>query len=142
MIALMSKMIGSIHRTGIRFLQLYYQSPELQELHFKQSKDSRVEFHYNPDDLSVIYVHDKSQRKFLVVPCTNQKYSKGLNEHVHRLHLNTLKSERKVDVQALMTVKEKMLRLIEEERYKTLGYKNTIKKRGIPKASMSQNEVD
>jgi putative transposase len=63
---------GSIHPKGIWFMNLIYQSKELQELRKKLCKDNSVEFHVNLDDLSAIYVLDKFQKKLLVVPCTNE----------------------------------------------------------------------
>ncbi|MCM3412662.1 transposase family protein [Metabacillus litoralis] len=93
MIALLPKKIGTISSKGIRHLHLFYQSVELQELSLNKLKEKRVEFHFDTNDMSAIYVYDYFQKKFIVVPCENQDYSEGLSEHAHGLILNAFNDD-------------------------------------------------
>lgn len=119
-IALMKLEHGSIQKTGITRFYLTYQSPELrgilQRLRVK-AKKNKVKFKYDPNDLSRIYVYDEFEDKYYEAPCTDQEYSKGLNEYAHKVIRKKAKHEaEKVDKKALAAAKAEILKMIEEEK--------------------------
>lgn len=119
-IALMKLEHGSIQKTGITRFYLTYQSPELrgilQRLRVK-AKKNKVKFKYDPNDLSRIYVYDEFEDKYYEAPCTDQEYSKDLNEYAHKVIRKKAKQEaEKVDRKALAAAKAEILKMIEEEK--------------------------
>ncbi|MGE0999726.1 Mu transposase C-terminal domain-containing protein [Bacillus sp. Gnz1/3] len=119
-IALMKLEYGSIQRIGIRRSYLTYQSPELrgilQRLRVK-SKPNRVKFKYDPSDLSKIYVYDEFEDKYYEALCTDQSYSKDLNEYAHKVILKKTKQEaEQVDKKALAAAKAEIMKMIKEEK--------------------------
>ncbi|WP_165976254.1 Mu transposase C-terminal domain-containing protein [Bacillus salipaludis] len=127
MIAILPKKKSRVQAFGIRYLCLYYLSAELHSLHDKKRED--IEFHYNPDDLSEIYVYDELQKKYLVVPCTNPEYSDGLNKEKHCLNLRQIKAEENRARLELLEAKQKMIEIKREE---------TLQQR---QATLSSNEA-
>lgn len=126
-IRLMKVDTGSIQRDGIRTKYLFYQSNKLPTI--KQGLESKgeknlVKFKYDPTDLSSIYVYDESKKQYFEVLCTNQKYTKDLNEYAHRVFINEVKKEEKeVNLESLSAAKAKILKMIEEENNLTLTEK-------------------
>ncbi|BCC60826.1 DDE-type integrase/transposase/recombinase [Bacillus pacificus] len=119
-IALMKLGYGSIQKTGIQRSYLMYQSSELrgilQRLRVK-SKPNRVKFKYDPSDLSKIYVYDEFEDKYYEALCTDQSYSKDLNEYAHKIILKkTKQEEEQVDKKTLAATKAEIMKMIKEEK--------------------------
>jgi putative transposase len=88
---LLPKGTMNIQLTGIRFLRLFYLSEELMKLRNKLNEykyQNKIVFRYNPEDLSVIFVYDEFQHKYITVPCSNQEYANDLHEVVQRKLIN------------------------------------------------------
>jgi len=117
-IILMKMGSGSIQRTGIRFMYLYYQSPQLRKLQhnlLKRGMKNLVKFKYDPTDLSKIYVYDEINQFYFEVLCTDQEYSQGLNEYAHRIIKKKAYEEaNKVDLSALAAAKAEIMEMISE----------------------------
>jgi putative transposase len=126
-IRLMKVRMGSIQRNGIRTKNLYYQSPKLTTLFNELDRkglENSVKFKFDPTDLSSIFVYDEFNKQYFEVLCTNQDYSKGLNEFAHRVILNELKKEEKeVNQSALSKARVRMMKMIDEETNLTLKEK-------------------
>ncbi|PWW26621.1 putative transposase [Cytobacillus oceanisediminis] len=119
-VALMKLGFGSIQRTGVRRLHLFYQSPELSLLKGKlraKGKENRVKFKLDPTDLSMIYVYDEIDNKYIEVPCTDEEYSRGLNEYAHRVILEKANEDsKKVDKSALAAARAELVEMMQEEK--------------------------
>lgn len=119
-VALMKLDFGSIQRTGIRRLHLFYQSHELNLLKGKlkaKGKENRVKFKYDPNDLSKIYVYDEMDKKYIEVTCTDEEYSQGLNEYAHRVVLDKAKQDaEKIDKSALAAARAEIVEMMQEEK--------------------------
>jgi putative transposase len=119
-IALMNKQRGSIQRSGVRFLNLFYQSEELYELRRKLDSKPRnqrfVNFKFDPTDMSKIFVYDEFENKYIKVLCAATEYSKDLNLFTHKL-ANKMARDRfnSVDVVARSKALEKISDIVKEE---------------------------
>ncbi|PWW30562.1 putative transposase [Cytobacillus oceanisediminis] len=123
-IILMKLGSGTIQRTGIRDRYLFYQSKDLMKLQRelrKQGLPNQVKYKFDPTDLSKIYVYDEMNRNYIEVPCTDQEYTEGLNEYSHRAVIKKLNADqKKVDMHQLAAAKAELLRMVQEEKHKTL----------------------
>ncbi|WP_052342826.1 Mu transposase C-terminal domain-containing protein [Bacillus sp. EB01] len=115
---------GTIQRYGIRYSHLDYDSSELHGLKLAVIKEygnnKTVKFKINPDDISSIHVYDPINKKYILVPCTDQEYTKGLRLYTHRMiikHLN--KEQREVDMSALARTRLELQEMIEAARAST-----------------------
>jgi putative transposase len=123
-ILLMKMGSGSIQRTGIRYMYLHYQSPKLRTLQhelLKRGKKNMVKFKYDPTDLSKIYVYDEFNHRYFEVLCTDQEYSRGLNEYAHRvIKKKAYEEAKRVDMSALAAAKAEIMEMISEIRNLTI----------------------
>jgi putative transposase len=133
---------GTIQRSGLRTNYLSYQSSELAGLKNKLLSNglaNSIKFKYDPTDLSSIYVLDELEKNYFKVTCTNQEYSKGLNEYAHKVIINEIKKEeREVDIKSLAETRAKIMKLVEEESKLTLTEK---KKNERIKGTGSNQEI-
>lgn len=82
-----------------------------------KSKPNRVKFKYDPSDLSKIYVYDEFEDKYYEALCTDQSYSKDLNEYAHKIILKkTKQEEEQVDKKTLAATKAEIMKMIKEEK--------------------------
>jgi putative transposase len=131
-IALMKLKYGTIQRTGIRRLHLFYQSSELSALKRKlltKGKENRVKYKYDPTDLSKIYVYDEIDKIYIEVYCTDLKYTEGLNEYAHRIILRKAKEDaEQVDEDALAAAKAEIIQMISDEKKFSMKERSRIKR--------------
>lgn len=104
---------------GIEFMGLFYNSREL--VHLLSSgtagKTHRVRFKYNPDDLSLIWVYDEVENRYIEVKAVNQQYTRGLSVWKHRVVVNRSKKvKEKVDAEALLEAKAEINRIVERDK--------------------------
>jgi putative transposase len=123
---------ASIQRTGIRSQYLFYQSSILSTLYDRimiRGLKNEIRFKYDPTDLSKIYVYDEENQKYHEVLCTDQKYSKNLNEYAHRMIIKSLKAaEKEVDKLSLAKAKAELMKMVEEEKGTTLSERKRNKR--------------
>ncbi|AND41445.1 Mu transposase C-terminal domain-containing protein [Cytobacillus oceanisediminis] len=131
-IALMKVGYGSIQRRGIRRSHLFYKSDELFELKKEievKDKPCKVKYKYDPTDLSKIYVFNVNSLKYLEVPCTDQKYTQGLNEYAHRVIVKNTNKERGIpDKKHLSATKAKLIEKIKKEKESTMQERKRMKR--------------
>ncbi len=109
----------TISPKGIEFMGLFYNSRELIYLLSSGTagKTHRVRFKYNPDDLSLIWVYDEAENRYLEVKAVNQQYTRGLSIWKHRVVVNrTKKVKEKVDAGALLESKAEINRIAERDK--------------------------
>lgn len=73
----------SIDSMGIEFHYLYYNSKELGMIRRQLGKGEKAVVKINVEDISVIYVYDKRDDRYLPVPAIDQEYTKGLTLWQH-----------------------------------------------------------
>jgi putative transposase len=137
-IVLMKMRTASIQRSGIRYLNLFYQSVELGELRRKlevKPKNQRfVDFKFDPTDMSKIFVFDEFENKYIKVLCVDMEYSKDLNLFTHKL-VNQMAREEysSVDVVARSKSREKIGVIVKEEgkKLKTFQRKTKARIKGV-----------
>jgi putative transposase len=73
-----------IRRSGIEFTYLRYNSPELLHLRLKlDGQPAKIKF--LPSDLSMVYVYNPFEHRYLTVPSLDPTYTRGLSLWKHRL---------------------------------------------------------
>ncbi|WP_245671104.1 Mu transposase C-terminal domain-containing protein [Pseudobacillus wudalianchiensis] len=153
-IALMKLGNGSIQSTGIRKDYLYYQSSDLQDLKIRlglKGKGNMVKYKYDPSDLSKIYVYDELKMQYIEALCTDQEYSRYLNEYSHRLYLATAKEEEKkyVSIDNIAAARAKTEELLqahimnkkERQRLERMSGEGSNKLLNTEKRNKSENQV-
>jgi len=70
-----------IRRTGVQYLGLRYNSPEVDALRLAPLSDrgNKWSIKIDPEDLTCVYVLDKLNGRWLVAPCLRPHWVKGLN---------------------------------------------------------------
>src|SRR6266542_6004864 len=111
----------AISPSGIELFTLRYNSPELAALRLNLKKGEKVALKYDPQDISIIYVHDHFEDRTIEVPALNQEYTRKLTiwqHHVIRKYAR-LAVQDCVDLEALCRAKEKIQQIVERERFLT-----------------------
>jgi putative transposase len=114
-------LLGDVeHRTiqsnGIALFDLTYNDGALAHLR-KGRKGHRFKIKYDPSDISVIYVLDPNNDKFIPVPAEDQQYTKGLSLWQHKVIQRYARRmiDGEVDIVALYRTKETIMRIIERD---------------------------
>jgi putative transposase len=119
-LSLMKTESASIQRHGIRFQNLFYQAHDLKTITSglkKNSLPNKVMFKYDPTDMSRIYVYDQVKKHYVEAPCTDQEYSYGLSEYMHKeVSAETRKESGKVNKSALARTRAKLQERIKEQK--------------------------
>jgi putative transposase len=107
----------SISGSGIEFQSLFYNCKELGLIRRKLKPKEKVVIKYNPNDISVIYVYDRSNDCYLPVPALDQEYTKGLTLWQHLVIRNYARkiAESHVDRDALCRAKKRLQMVVERE---------------------------
>ena len=111
----------AISPSGIELFTLRYNSPELAALRLNLKKGEKVALKYDPQDISIIYVHDRFEDRTIEVPALNQEYTRKLTiwqHHVIRKYARRAVQDC-VDIEALCRAKEKIQQIVERERFLT-----------------------
>ena len=115
-------LLGAIeHRTvskqGIAWNKLQYNCEELGELRKTLKKGQEVVFKYNPLDISVIYVADSSNDKYITVPALWQEYAAGLSLWQHKViqRYNSLQLQQEYDFVSICKAKETIRQIVRKE---------------------------
>jgi putative transposase len=109
----------TIGPSGIDLFTLRYNCAELAALRRNLEKGEKVTVRYDPQDISVIYVHDQVGDRMIPVPALAQDYTRKLTiwQH-HVIRKYTSRTVRDcVDVEALCRAKEKIQQIVERERW-------------------------
>lgn len=105
---------------GIEWEHNFYRGPELVRLRELYGKE-RIRFKYNPDDIDVIYVRDRSNPAgWVAFHSTNSDYTRGMSLAKHRIirrYINDQKQD--VDRFSLARAKAHIQQIIEREFFTT-----------------------
>ena len=106
----------TIQSTGIALFNLTYKDDALAHLR-KGRKGHFFKIKYDPSDISVIYVLDPDNDKFVPVPAENQQYTKGLSLWQHNVIQRYARRiiDEELDIVALCRTKETIMRIIERD---------------------------
>lgn len=106
----------TIQPYGIALFDLTYNDDALAHLR-KGRKGIRFKIKYDPADISVIYVLDPDNDRFIPVLAESQQYTKGLSLWQHKVIQRYARkiTDDKVDVVALCRAKEKITKIIERD---------------------------
>jgi putative transposase len=107
--------------SGIELFTLRYNCAELAAIRRNLSKGEKVTLRYDPQDISVIYVHDQVGDRMIPVPALNQEYTRKLTiwqHHVIRKYASRTAQDC-VDIESLCRAKEKIQQIVERERFLT-----------------------
>jgi putative transposase len=102
--------------SGIQLYTLLYNCEELTSLR-QESEDEKVALKLNPEDLSIIYVYDRKNDRYIPVPAVDQEYTKGLSLWQHEViknYAHKLVGER-LDSDALLRAKKRIQEIVDEE---------------------------
>lgn len=106
----------TIQSNGIALFDLTYNDDALAPLR-KGRKGHQFKIKYDPLDISVIYVLDPDNDKFIPVPAENQQYTKGLSLWQHKVIQRYARRiiDEEVDIVALCRTKETIRKIIERD---------------------------
>ncbi len=111
----------SVGPSGIELFTLRYNCAELAALRRNLNQGEKVVLRYDPQDISVIYVHDQARDRLIPVPALSQEYTRKLTiwqHHVIRKYASRTVQDC-VDIEALSRAKEKIQQIVERERFLT-----------------------
>ncbi|WP_299581528.1 Mu transposase C-terminal domain-containing protein [uncultured Microbulbifer sp.] len=92
--ALMCSDTRTLHRSGIQFENLEYNSDSLRDIYRREGALALL-VKYSPFDIGHIYVRDDLNRIYIRVPCVNYKYAKGLSMYAHKAIRKRINTTRK-----------------------------------------------
>lgn len=105
-----------ISRSGVRLFNLTYNDDRLALLR-RELKGKKAKLKLNPDDLSIIYVHNPKDDSYIPVLTEDQEYTKGLSLWQHQViqHYvrNSLRS--RINRDSLRRAKKKIQTIVEQE---------------------------
>jgi putative transposase len=114
-------LLGEVeHRTiqsnGISIFGLVYNDGVLARLR-KGRKGYQFKIKYDPADISLIYIHDPDNDKFIPIPAEDQNYTKGLSLWQHRVIQRAArrKVDGQVDIVELCLTKQRITNIIWRE---------------------------
>lgn len=114
-------LIGNTERraigpSGIQLYNLLYNCEDLALLR-RESKGEKVDLKLNPEDISVIYVYDRKNDRYIPVPAVGQEYTRGLSLWQHEVIQNYARklAEGRLDGEALMRAKRRLQEIIDAE---------------------------
>lgn len=79
------RVVGIIGRRGLRFRNLFYQSPELTRIRRDPRLSNKVQFTVDPGNLGLIRVTHPGSQSIFKVPAAIMKYADGLTLYQHDL---------------------------------------------------------
>lgn len=123
----------TVSNKGIEFLGLLYNSRELACMRNSVpiSKKLVVNFKYDPDDLSRIYVYNERENKYVEVKATNQKYTRGLSLWKHEVILaNIKKNKTEINMKRMLEAREKISNSVTAEKKEMSKKRKASKKVG------------
>lgn len=108
----------SVGRSGIELFTLFYNSQELSLIRRTLEVGEKVMLKYDPTDISIIYVWDKRNQRFVPVPALDQEYTRKLSVWQHLVIKRYARQFVKdhVDIVALSQAKETIRKIVERER--------------------------
>ena len=77
-----------VSKSGIEMFGLFYNSDRLIPIRTALKKGEKVKVKYDPMDISVVYVHDEHNGRYIAVPAVDQEYTKGLTLWQHEVIKN------------------------------------------------------
>jgi putative transposase len=108
----------SVSRSGVELFTLLYNSAELGQIRRRLGIGEKVTIKYDPNDISMIYVWDDFNCKFLPVPALDQEYTRKLTvwqHHIIRRYARRFVQDH-VDIAALSSAKGLIRKIVEGER--------------------------
>jgi putative transposase len=81
--ALMCSDTRTLHRDGIQFEKLHYNSDAIRDIYRREGR-TELRIKYSPFNIGYIYVLDEINRVYIRVDCLEYQYAKGLSLYAHR----------------------------------------------------------
>jgi putative transposase len=113
--------LGKIERRkigpkGIRLFNLIYNDDNLAALR-RELKGERAALKFNPDDLSIIHVHNPKDDSYIPVPAEDQEYTKHLSLWQHEVICAYARkdTESRRDAKALIRARKKIQAIVDRE---------------------------
>jgi len=92
---LMASDTRTLHRDGIQFEKLNYNSNSLKDIYRREGTTS-LTIKYSPFNIGYIYVYDVLNRIYIQVPCVDYEYAKNLSLYAHKIIRKHASAKRKV----------------------------------------------
>lgn len=129
---------------GILFTGLIYQSDRLIKLRRNIGASAKVEFRYDPRDMSRIYVLDPFERQLFIVSSAHPEYTQGLTLYQHRLIRKMARLRKKFNpsIPELLQVREELRILVEQARFSTKKKERAFSKKmgSVPEGENSSSK--
>jgi len=105
-----------ISAAGVELFGLYYNDLILASVRNNLKKGQKVKIKYDPNDLSLIYVYDQYNNRYLPVPAVDQVYTQGLTHWQHNVirRYARLEVADYVDIVHLTAAKERIKKMIRD----------------------------
>ncbi len=106
----------TIQSNGISIFGLVYNDGTLAQLR-KGRKGFQFKIKYDPADISLIYVQDPDNDRFIPIPAEDQNYTKGLSLWQHKViqRVARKKVDGQVDIVELCLTKQRIMNIIRRE---------------------------
>ncbi len=107
-----------ISRSGVELFTLLYNSSELGLIRRRLGEGEKVRIKYDPNNISIIYVWDDLNFRFLPVPALDQEYTHNLTVWQHHIIRSYARRcvQGHVDLTALCRAKDLIQQIVEGER--------------------------
>ncbi|MCX9026145.1 MAG: transposase family protein [Candidatus Methanoperedens sp.] len=102
---------------GIEFNGLFYNSRELTRMKnsYPAKEAPQIQFKYNPDDISRIWVFNRRENRYIEVEANEQKYTKDLSLWKHEINISNVKKiKANVNMQDLRDADARINKIVEE----------------------------
>jgi putative transposase len=105
-----------ISPSGVELFGLYYNDDSLALLRTHAKKGEKFKIKYDPTDLSLIYVYDEHNNRYLAVPAVDQDYTKGLTLWQHNVirRFARQQTDDYVDMVELCLAKDRIHEIVRE----------------------------
>lgn len=105
-----------ISGSGVELFGLYYNDDSLVSVRSSLKKGEQVKVKYDPTDISLIYVYDEKNGRYLPIPAVDQDYTKKLSLWQHNVIRRFARQtvDDYVDIVALCAAKERIQNIVEQ----------------------------
>lgn len=107
----------TVSSKGIAWNNLQYNCEDLGLLRRSLKNGQKVTFKFNPLDISVIYVADPANNKYIIVPALWQEYAGGLTLWQHTIiqRFNRFNLQQEYDLVSICNAKEKVRQIVSNQ---------------------------
>ena len=103
-----------ISASGVELFGLYYNDLILASVRSNLKKGQKVKIKYDPTDISLVYVYDQHNNRYLPVPAIDQEYTQGLTLWQHQVIIKYAQQnvDDYVDIVHLIAAKQRIKEMI------------------------------